>query len=80
MRAEQPPPHLPKKIAQREAQNAYARDNYTYRQTVTVEEFNDRGSDAGTYRDVRDVVFSKEKGRYEEEPGKQAEHTYAASS
>jgi hypothetical protein len=69
MRADQPPPQLLKKVAQREAQNAYARDNYTYRQTVTVEEFNDRGLITGTYRDVRDVVFSKEKGRFEEEQG-----------
>ncbi|HJY06702.1 MAG TPA: hypothetical protein VJ323_10305, partial [Bryobacteraceae bacterium] len=69
MRAAEPPTHLLKKIAQREAQNAYARDNYTYRQIVTVEEFDNRGLITGTYRDVRDVVFSREKGRYEEEQG-----------
>jgi hypothetical protein len=60
------PDHLLKKIAQREAESAYARDNFTYRQTVTVSEYNDHGQIAGTYREVRDVTFSKEKGRYEE--------------
>ena len=55
-----------KQIAQREAQNAYARENYTYRQTVIVQEFNDHGLATGEYREVRDVTFSPEKGRYEQ--------------
>jgi hypothetical protein len=71
VRADQPPDHLLKRIAQREAENAYARSNYTYRQTVTVSEFSDQGLRTGEYREVRDVMFSPEKGRYEtivEEP------------
>jgi hypothetical protein len=63
--ATQVPDHLLKRIAQREAENAYARNNYTYRQTVTVDEFSDRGLRTGQYREVRDVMFSPEKGRYE---------------
>ena len=64
-RADKAPDHLLKRIAQREAENAYARNNYTYRQTVTVDEFSDRGLRTGEYREVRDVMFSPEKGRYE---------------
>jgi hypothetical protein len=64
-KATEVPDHLLKRIAQREAQNAFARNNYTYRQTVTVDEFSDRGLRTGQYREVRDVTFSPEKGRYE---------------
>jgi hypothetical protein len=64
-RATEVPDHLLKRIAQREAENAYARNNYTYRQTVTVDEFSGRGLRTGQYREVRDVTFSPEKGRYE---------------
>jgi hypothetical protein len=66
VRAQDPPPKLLKKIAQREAEAAYARNNYTYRQTVVVQEFTDRGLIDGEYREVRDITFSPEKGRYEE--------------
>ncbi len=34
------------------------RDHYTYRQSVTVEELSDRGTMAGQYREIRDVIFS----------------------
>jgi hypothetical protein len=64
--ANDPPDHLLKRIAQREAENAYARNNYTYRQTVVVREFDDHGLATGEYREVRDVTFSPEKGRYEQ--------------
>lgn len=66
LRAADPPDHLLKRIAQRETANEYARNNYTYRQTVVIEEFSDRGLITGEYREVRDVTFSPEKGRYEE--------------
>ncbi len=65
VQAAEPPEHLLKKIAQREAENAYARNSYTYRQTVAVQEFSDHGLMTGEYREVRDVTFSPEKGRYE---------------
>lgn len=66
LKATEPPDHLLRKIAQREAENAYARNNYTYRQTVTVDEYNDHGLVSGTYREVRNITFSQEKGRYED--------------
>lgn len=55
-----------KKIAQRESDNARARQNYTYRQSVTVQEFDDRGLVTGEYREVRDVTFSPNRIRYEQ--------------
>jgi hypothetical protein len=64
--AQDAPPHLLKNIAQREAENAYARNNYTYRQTVVVQEKDDHGLMTGEYREMRDITFSQEKGRYEE--------------
>jgi hypothetical protein len=66
MRAAEPPPALLKKIAQRETENARARENYTYRQSVTIQEFDDRGTLTGEYREVRDVTFSPNRTRYEQ--------------
>lgn len=64
--AADPPPGLLKKIAQRETQNALARQNYTYRQSVTIQEFNDHGLVTGEYHEVRDVTFSPNRVRYEQ--------------
>ncbi len=66
LHAGDPPAHLLKKIAQREGENADARNSYTYKQTVVVQEFDNRSLVTGEYREVRDVTFSPEKGRYEE--------------
>jgi hypothetical protein len=46
-----------------------ARNEYTYRQTVTVEEMDSRGTRAGEYREVRDVIFSPEHERTEQAVG-----------
>jgi len=64
--AADPPPGLLKKIAAREAESARARQNYTYRQSVTIQEFNDHGLVTGQYREVRDVTFSPNRIRYEQ--------------
>ena len=64
--AADPPPGLLRKIATRETENGQARENYTYRQSVTVQEFNDRGLVTGQYHEVRDITFSPTRGRYEE--------------
>jgi hypothetical protein len=64
--AAEPPPGLLKKIAARETENARARENYTYRQSVTIQEFDDRGTVTGEYREVRDVTFSPNRVRYEQ--------------
>ncbi len=66
MQAAEPPSGLLRKIAERETANAQAMSNYTYRQSVTVQEFNDRGTVTGEYREVRDVTFSPNRVRYEQ--------------
>jgi hypothetical protein len=66
LQAAEPPPGLLKKIAGRETENARARENYTYRQSVTIQEFDDRGTVTGEYREVRDVTFSPNRVRYEQ--------------
>jgi hypothetical protein len=63
--AADPPPGLLKKIAARETENSQARANYTYRQSVTIQEFDDSGKITGEYREVREITFSPTHGRYE---------------
>jgi hypothetical protein len=64
--AAEPPPGFLKKIAARETENARARENYTYRQSVTIQEFDDRGTVTGEYHEARDVTFSPNRVRYEQ--------------
>jgi hypothetical protein len=66
LRAADPPPNLLRKIAARETENAQARENYTFRQSVSVQEFNDHGLATGEYHEVRDITFSPSRGRYEQ--------------
>lgn len=53
----EPPDGLLRKIAERETENARARENYTYRQSVTVQEFNIQGAVTGEYSEIRDITF-----------------------
>lgn len=64
--AAEPPAGFLRKIAERETETARARENYTYRQSVSVQEFNVQGAAVGEYREVRDVTFSPTRGRYEQ--------------
>jgi hypothetical protein len=66
LRAADPPPGLLKKIADRENVTAMARENYTYRQSVTMQEIDEHGKVGGEYHSVTDVTFSPERGRYEQ--------------
>lgn len=59
------PPDLAKKIAHRESETAVARNQYAFRQTVQVTEMSGRGTVAGEYREVREVVFSPQHERTE---------------
>lgn len=61
-----PPSGLLKLIAQKETENAQSRENYTYRQSVTIQEFDDQGKVTGQYREVRDITFSPNLARYEQ--------------
>src|SRR5262245_35835285 len=64
------PPDLARKVAERETRSELERGNYTYRQTVIVEEMKSRGGKGGEYREVRDVLFTPEGLRTEEVVGK----------
>ncbi len=55
--AAEPPAGFLRKIAERETENAHARENYTYRQSVTVQEFNIQGAVTGEYSETRDITF-----------------------
>ena len=70
--ANEPPEGFLRKIAEQETHNAIARDDYTYRQSVEVQEFDVQGRITGTYTEVRDITFTESKGRTEQvvQPGK----------
>jgi hypothetical protein len=68
--AEDPPPNFTHLIAARESATAEEQNNYTYRQTVTLDELNKNGLADGTYREVRDIIFSPTRQRTEEMVGK----------
>jgi hypothetical protein len=71
--ASEPPPDLAKRVAARATETRLARDRYTYRQTVEVEELSPAGARAGTYREVREVVFAPDAGRSEKLVGRPLE-------
>jgi hypothetical protein len=68
--AEDPPPNLVRLIAARETETAEVQSHYTYRQTVTLDEMNPGGLVQGTYREVRDIIFSPTEERTEQMVGK----------
>lgn len=65
-RAEDPPANLAKLVAHRESETIAERNEYTYRQTVTLEELDPRGAPRGQYKEVRDIIFSPEHERSEQ--------------
>jgi hypothetical protein len=54
----------------RETETAQAQSNYTYRQSVTIDEFDGHGARAGSYSEIRDIIFSPQKERTEQPFGK----------
>lgn len=62
----QPPPDLLRQVAQREAETETVRSQYLYRQSVQMEEFDQRGRTTGTYRELREVIFSPSGERTEQ--------------
>lgn len=68
--ADDPPANLAKLVAHRETETQAERDEYTYRQTVTIQELDDRGGMRGEYKEVRDVIFSPTHERTEQLIGK----------
>jgi hypothetical protein len=68
--AQDPPESLAKLVAHRESETEAERNEYMYRQTVTIDELDDRGGARGQYREVRDIIFSPKHDRSEELVGK----------
>ncbi len=68
-RADDPPAGLAKLVAHRETETEAERNEYMYRQTVTIDELDDHGAARGSYREVRDIVFSPRHERTEETIG-----------
>jgi len=63
--AQTPPDNLAKLVAHRETETEAERNEYTYRQTFTIDELDDHGGTRGQYREVRDIVFSPKHERTE---------------
>ncbi len=64
------PEEIIQKFAAKEAEFAHARENYTYRQTVKIQELDESGGVRGRYEIVEDVIFSPD--------GKRTEHVVRA--
>jgi len=69
-RAQDAPPNLAKLVAHRESETEAERNEYMYRQTVTIEELDGHGAARGQYREVRDIIFSPKHERTEDMIGK----------
>ena len=68
--SDDPPPNLAKLVAHRETETQAERNEYTYRQTVTIQVLDDRGGIKEEYKEVRDVIFSPTHERTEQFVGK----------
>ena len=64
--AQDPPANLIKRVAAVETAAQQAQSNYTYRQSVAVEELDNHGSVVGQYRELRDIIFSPTEKRTEQ--------------
>jgi hypothetical protein len=73
LRAQEPPPGLARLVAERATATRAARDQYTYRQTLSIEEVTGTGARGGEYREVREVVFSPGGERSEKPLGRPLE-------
>jgi len=65
-----PPEDLLQRVAARESETALAQSNFLYKQTVKIEEVNDRGATVGAYQEVREIIFSPTQERSEQFVGK----------
>jgi hypothetical protein len=60
-----PPEEIIKRFAAKEAEFAKARESYTYRQTVKIQELSASGAPGGVHEMVSDIIFSAEGKRTE---------------
>jgi hypothetical protein len=63
--AVEPPPDLARRVAEREATSEGERSRYTYKQWLTLEEFDHRGAKSGLYQERREVIFLPNNERVE---------------
>lgn len=77
--AQTPPDNLAKLVAHRESETEAERNEYTYRQTMTLDELDDKGGTRGQYREVRDIIFSPKHERSEDFVGKPQNNLKALS-
>ena len=63
-------------MVQRESETGQAQSNYTYRQSVNIDEFDDRGAVAGSYSELRDIIFSPNHERTERMIGRPFENLH----
>ena len=68
--AQEAPENLARLVARRETATEAERNEYTYRQTVTLQELDTHGGERGGYREIRDVIFSPTHERTERVIGK----------
>lgn len=68
--AAEPPPDLARRVAEREGVSEAERSRYTYKQWLTVEEFDRRGNKGGIYQERREVVFLENNERVEQMIGR----------
>ena len=61
---------MAKLAAHRETETEAERNQYTYRQTFSLEELDERGILRGQYREIRDIIFSPQQERTEKLIGK----------
>jgi hypothetical protein len=61
----QPVDEIIKHFAERESEFRIERDNYTYTQTVSIQELDDDGRPDGEYRMVSDIIFTPDGKRFE---------------
>lgn len=66
---DQPPSDLLQNIAKKASETWKARDNYTYRQSLTLQEVDHRDLVVGEYHEIREVTFSPNGARYEKTVG-----------
>jgi len=59
------PEEIIKKFAAKESEFLKARESYTYRQTVKIEELDNDGNPHGKYELISDIIFSSDKKRTE---------------
>jgi hypothetical protein len=64
--ADDPPANLAKLVAARETETALAQANYTYRQSLTIDEFDKTNVIVGSYWEQRDIIFSPKQERTEQ--------------